>query len=111
MLLFPRLESGKVLRMPHLGPRFRTEEVAGTTARLGVRLGKIWWEQVSLREAAAGADLLHSPYFASPLYPSVPTVVTIHDVITLMLPEYGRPLHVRLYNQLVSAAARKARAV
>lgn len=112
-LLFPRLDGSKVLRMPHLGPRFQTVDVEGMSATLGVRLGKIWWEQVAIRDAAkkAEADLLHSPYFASPLYPNTPTVVTIHDVITLVLPEYGKPLHTRLYNRLVSAAARKATAV
>lgn len=112
-LLFPRLGGGKVVRMPHLGDRFHTVEISGTSARLGARLGKIWWEQVALRKACASnrADILHSPYFASPLFPNVPTVVTIHDVITLVLPEYGAALHTRVYNRLVSAAARKARAV
>lgn len=113
LLMFPRLEGGKVLRMPHLRDRFQTIETTGTSARLGMRLGKIWWEQIALRDACAanGADILHSPYFASPLFPNMPTVVTIHDVITLVLPEYGRALHTRIYNRLVSAAARRARAI
>jgi glycosyltransferase involved in cell wall biosynthesis len=112
-LLYPCLESTKVVRMPHLGPRFETVMIEGISARLGIRLGKIWWEQAALRQAcsAAGADILHSPYFASPLYPNVPTVVTIHDVIPLVLPAYSRPLHVRMYMRLVSAAAQRARAI
>lgn len=112
-LLYPRLEAGNVLRMPHLGPRFQTERIAGVSARLGLRLGKIWWEQMALRQACAnqGTDLLHSPYFASPLYPNVPTVVTVHDVIPLILPAYSRPLHVRVYMRLVAAAARRTRAI
>jgi glycosyltransferase involved in cell wall biosynthesis len=41
----------------------------------------------------------------------VPTVVTAHDLIPLLLPAYrGRPL-VRLYTRLVSASARRAAAI
>lgn len=113
LLLYPRLEKSPILRIPHVGDHFTVREVRGTSEQLGVRLGKIWWEQVALRqECATGrVDLLHSPYFASPLRPNVPTVVTIHDVIPLVLPEYAKPLHTRLYMQLVSAAARKASAI
>ena len=54
------------------------------------------------------ADVLHVPYWAPPLRSSVPIVVTIHDIIPLILPQYrGGPL-VRAYTQLVSAAARGA---
>ena len=54
------------------------------------------------------ADVLHVPYWAPPLRSSMPIVVTIHDIIPLMLPQYrGGPL-VRAYTQLVSAAARGA---
>jgi glycosyltransferase involved in cell wall biosynthesis len=38
-------------------------------------------------------------------------VVTIHDVIPLILPTYGRSLHTWVYMRLVSAAARRARAI
>ena len=49
-------------------------------------LGKLWFEQVAFPRACRrlGVDLAHVPYFASPLSPSVPTVVTIHDLIPLM---------------------------
>jgi glycosyltransferase involved in cell wall biosynthesis len=58
-----------------------------------------------------GVDLAHVPYFASPLFSAVPTVVTVHDLIPLILPAYrGSPL-VRLYTRLVAAAARKAEAI
>src|SRR5260370_30457150 len=42
---------------------------------------KLWLEQFTGPAAAreAGADLLHVPYFAGPLVPRTPTVVTIHD--------------------------------
>lgn len=113
LLLYPRLEKSPILRIPNLGDHFTVREVRGTSERLGLRLGKIWWEQMALRQACetARVDLLHSPYFASPLRPTVPTVVTIHDVIPLVLPEYSKPLHTRLYMWLVSAAAKRASAI
>jgi len=76
-------------------------------------LAKLWFEQVSFPLACRrlGVDLAHVPYFASPLFPAVPTVVTVHDLIPLILPAYrGSPL-VRLYTRLVTAAARKAQAI
>jgi len=58
-----------------------------------------------------GADLAHVPYWGSPLGPSVPTVVSILDLIPLLLPEYrGGPL-VRAYTGLVKAAAMNAKLV
>ena len=58
--------------------------------------------------ARLGVDVAHVPYWAGPLRPSVPTVVTIHDLIPLLLREYrGGPL-VRLYTALVSTTAQSA---
>jgi glycosyltransferase involved in cell wall biosynthesis len=72
---------------------------------------KLWFEQVSFPRACRHLDLAHVPYFASPLFPTVPTVVTVHDLIPLILPAYrGSPL-VRLYTRLVAAAARRAEAI
>ena len=70
-------------------------------------LSKVRFEQVDFPRACArlGVDVAHVPYWASPLCPSSPTVVTIHDLIPLLLREYrGGPL-VRLYTALVSTAA------
>lgn len=76
-------------------------------------LAKLWFEQVAFPLACRqlGLDLAHVPYFASPLFPAVPTVVTIHDLIPLILPAYRGSLRVRLYTRLVTAAARKAEAI
>jgi glycosyltransferase involved in cell wall biosynthesis len=113
LVLCPRLTRSRILRVPPIGPNFEIREIRGTSARLGARLGKLWWEQVTLKRQceAEKVDLLHSPYFASPLSPNVPTVVTVHDVIPLILPAYGSAVHTRLYMRLVSAAARRARAI
>ena len=74
------------------------------------RMGKVWFEQVAFPRACRGlgSDVAHVPYWAPPLAPPVPTVVTIHDLIPLLLSEYrGGPL-VRLYTALVSAGAQRA---
>ena len=71
---------------------------------------KLLFEQSIMPRAARAyeADVLHVPYWAPPLRSSTPIVVTIHDIIPLILPQYrGGPL-VRAYTQLVSAAARGA---
>ncbi|MFN2289821.1 MAG: glycosyltransferase family 4 protein [Anaerolineae bacterium] len=73
-------------------------------------LGKVLFEQVAFPWVCRrwSADVAHVPYWGSPLWRPVPTVVTIHDLIPLLLPAYrGGPL-VRLYTRLVSTAARRA---
>ncbi len=72
---------------------------------------KLWFEQISFPRACRHLDLAHVPYFAPPLFPTVPTVVTIHDLIPLILPAYrGSPL-IRWYTRLVAVAARRAKAI
>nr|MBC7244935.1 glycosyltransferase family 4 protein [Chloroflexota bacterium] len=73
-------------------------------------LDKLWFEQISFPLACRNASvhLAHVPYFASPLCPTVPTIVTIHDLIPLLLPAYRRSVLIRLYTGLVAAAARRA---
>jgi glycosyltransferase involved in cell wall biosynthesis len=73
-------------------------------------LGKVLFEQIAFPWACrrCGADVAHVPYWGSPLWPTLPTVVTIHDLIPLLLPAYrGGPL-VRLYTRLAVASARRA---
>jgi glycosyltransferase involved in cell wall biosynthesis len=72
--------------------------------------GKVWWEQVALPRAVRQleADLLHVPYWAPPLFPTVPVVATVHDLIPLLLPAYRGGVAVRLYTALVGRASRRA---
>jgi len=60
---------------------------------------KLWWEQVGLPRAArrAGVDLVHVPYFAALPRPDRPYVMTIHDLVPLVLPEYAASREMRLY--------------
>jgi glycosyltransferase involved in cell wall biosynthesis len=73
-------------------------------------LGKVTFEQRAFPRACrdAGATIAHVPYWGSPLQSPVPTVVTVHDVTTLLVREYRRGLGARLYTALVSAGARAA---
>jgi glycosyltransferase involved in cell wall biosynthesis len=52
-----------------------------------------------------GADLLHSPHYVVPLLGSRPTVVTIHDCIHLLFPQY---LPNRMAGQYAALMMRKA---
>jgi glycosyltransferase involved in cell wall biosynthesis len=73
-------------------------------------LGKVLFEQIAFPWVCRRwqADVAHVPYWGSPLRPVVPTVVTVHDLIPLLLPAYrGGPL-VQLYTRLVAASARRA---
>jgi glycosyltransferase involved in cell wall biosynthesis len=58
-----------------------------------------------------GATLLHVPYWAAPLRSPVPTAVTVHDLIPLLLPAYRGGLLGHLYTDLVARTARRAAAV
>jgi glycosyltransferase involved in cell wall biosynthesis len=81
--------------------------------RLSENLGKVWFEQVTFVRACQRerAALAHIPYFASPLFPRLRTVVTIHDLIPVILPLYRGSLLARTYTQLVAAGARRADAI
>lgn len=73
-------------------------------------LGKVRFEQRQFPRAASeiGADLAHVPYWGNALRSPVPQIVTIHDLTTLLVPEYRRTVPARAYLALVSAAARGA---
>jgi glycosyltransferase involved in cell wall biosynthesis len=75
--------------------------------------GKVWFEQATFPHICHrwGADVAHVPYWGSPLWPAVPTVVTVHDLIPLLLPAYRGGVLVRLYTWLVARSAGRAAAV
>jgi glycosyltransferase involved in cell wall biosynthesis len=84
--------------IPHLVPCPRSD------------LGKVWFEQVAFPRACRRlhVDVAHVPYWAPPLRPTIPTIVTIHDLIPLVLREYRSGPLVRLYTALVGYAAHSA---
>lgn len=77
------------------------------------KLEKVWWEQATLplTTRRLGADLLYAPYFSLPLLPGAPGVVTVHDLVPLILPEYAPSTLFKAYFKLVAAATRRAAAV
>lgn len=88
---------------------YQVHSVPGFAAR-NENIEKVIWEQLTAPNAArnAGVDLYHVPYFAPPLFPHIPTVVTIHDVIPMRLPAYQLGGKVKAYMKLVSHAAHRA---
>ena len=88
---------------------YQVHPVAGF-ARRTENIEKVFWEQLACPAAARAtkADLLHVPYFAPPLVPRTPTVVTIQDIISLRLPAYRPTGKVQMYMNLVARAAHRA---
>ena len=84
--------------------------VGGPPLRGKVR--KLWWEQTGLPMAVRAAnppvDLVHVPHFAAPAVKTVPYVVTIHDLIPIVVPEYAGSRAMRAYMRLVSRTASRA---
>lgn len=80
---------------------------------LSRNLAKLWWEQISVPQAARrlGADVLWIPYWAAPYWQPLPTVVTIHDLIPLLLPAYRGGVLQHAYTGLVSRTAKRSACV
>jgi hypothetical protein len=73
--------------------------------------GKLLFEQHAFPKACrtVKADLAHVPYWGAPLRSPVPLVVTVHDLTTMLVPEYRRKNSAKFYNALVSAAVGQLR--
>lgn len=74
------------------------------------KLDKLLWEQWEVSAAAKKqkAQLLHSPYLSAPVFKSVPTVVTAHDMIPWVAPGYKSSFGARLYLALALVGVRRA---
>ncbi|MCY4114274.1 MAG: glycosyltransferase family 1 protein [Chloroflexi bacterium] len=85
------------------------ERVPGGRAR--GRFGKVWWEQMAWPMSARRTRaVLHAPHLAPPVV-APRAIVTAHDVIPFVLPEYGASRPRRLYNLLTRAGLRRTRHV
>ncbi len=71
---------------------------------------KIWWEQRGIVRAADRANVraVHSPHFAAPMFARTPVIITIHDVIPFVYPEYRSSASMRAYLRIVSHASKRA---
>ncbi len=83
------------------------------TPILAGHVGKVLFEQIVFPRACrqAGATVAHVPYWGPALRSPLPQASTIHDLTPIIVREYRRGGRARLYNALVSAAARGADAV
>lgn len=100
-----------VLLVPHADATAPARVEIHPTHLAHPNLAKLEFEQSTFPRASKSFDLTHVPHFGSPLFPTRPTVVTIHDLIPLVLPAYRGSMLVRLYTRLASLAAQRARAV
>ncbi len=92
--------------LPELPERWRIVEVEadGYTVREQV--------EVPLAARRAGVGLLHEPHYVIPLLSPVPLVVTVHDIIHVMFPEFlPHPLGFAYARFLIRAAIRRARRI
>ena len=73
-------------------------------------LARLWFEQVTFPNICRelGPDVVHVPYYGAPFRSVKPLVVTVHDLIPLILPEYGREPLLRLYGRLLAAVLPQA---
>jgi glycosyltransferase involved in cell wall biosynthesis len=80
----------------------------------GRNLDKLAFDQLHAPRLATRlrVDLLHFPYLTSPWFPtSVPIVVTVHDLIPVLLPEYAGGLRARAIMHLYMLRLHNARLV
>ena len=98
------------MSLSSLPEEVESARVATPLDRHNEDLAKVWYEQIALPRACRRqrVDLAHIPYFAPPMFSRSPTVVTIHDLIPLLLPDYCNTRAVRAYTRLVSRTARRA---
>jgi glycosyltransferase involved in cell wall biosynthesis len=78
-----------------LGTPASEARVGGDNVAVVRAAGRVtaWWDQVTLPRlaAAAGADLLYSPYIKVPLAAPMPVVCTIHDLLFFVVRERREP--------------------
>ncbi len=84
------------------------DRIALIRGRSGGPIAKAWFEQAVFPVAARAFDVAHSPYWGPPLWSVPPLVVTVHDLIPLLLPEYRERWLVRIYARLAVIGSRRA---
>jgi glycosyltransferase involved in cell wall biosynthesis len=91
-------------------PGWQVARLATPLDHLHADLAKVWFEQIAFPLAChrLGVDVAHIPYWGSPWWRPCRIVVTVHDLIPLLVPEYRGGLLQRLYTALVAHTARRA---
>jgi len=83
--------------------------VAGPTA-IAHRPARLAWEQSGLPLVAqqVGADAIHAPHYSIPLRPSMPCVVTVHDLTFFTDPELHTAVTATFFKSAIRTAVRRA---
>jgi glycosyltransferase involved in cell wall biosynthesis len=90
-----------------------SQPLTGLSVRLGVRASRFLWESAGagLATRKAAVDLLHMPMMARPVLAGTPVVVTVHDVIPFVMPEYRASRAMRVSLAVARQSLRLASAV
>jgi glycosyltransferase involved in cell wall biosynthesis len=74
------------------------------------KLQRIFWQQQTLPTQLLrdGCDILHAPTYVAPLQATVPTVLTVYDLIALSHPQFATPLNRLHYGVLLPASIKRA---
>lgn len=77
------------------------------------RLRRLMWDAWGTAQAARQLrpDILHVPQFAAPVWAPCPVIVTIHDAIPFLLPEYRGSLPSRVHARLMRHTTKMAKLV
>jgi glycosyltransferase involved in cell wall biosynthesis len=83
--------------------------VAGPPA-IAHRPARLAWEQSGLPLVAqhVEAAVIHSPHYSMPLRPSIPVVVTVHDLTFFTAPDAHSPVIATFYKAAIRTSARRA---
>jgi glycosyltransferase involved in cell wall biosynthesis len=103
--------AGTARYIDSLADRLELDRIAFAGARrLDVLTRELWWYPFRLG-AYERADVLHCPTYYGPLRPSIPTVVTVHDLAVFRYPQaFGR--WTRLYvPRVIPSVLRAARRI
>jgi glycosyltransferase involved in cell wall biosynthesis len=82
-------------------------------SRVPERLSRFSWDVSGVSRAAhaSDADILHVPQFSAPWKSGQRLVVTIHDLIPLMMPEYRDSKPMRVYLHVMQRTVQRAAAI
>ena len=74
------------------------------------RISRVIWEHLVMpkRVKELGCDLLHCPGYIAPYKVDCPTVVTVHDLISLTRPELCKSTNVMYYRLMLERSVRQA---
>lgn len=91
------------------------EPAPGRVLRPGTRQHRMAWDAIGVTPATRRQGdrpaVLHLPQMSAPLIAPAPLVVTIHDAIPFILPEYRASAAMRVYLGVMARSVRRAKRV